>query len=567
MESKSTSPLSAKEDLKLVKEYISKCPAVPPTSNAIRVAIAALDQELKRINRDEKLRLKFSSNSGSNLQVNGNDEVLMSVFSDDSMVHVDASVVHVDVDVDVDVDDDDADHMRTQEKSNTSGGNTNSYNTGNNDDDDDAALNEWQDVEAEAEADGSSNMQVDSSESIASSTMGVLLLQIALRDMSNAGTVVSTPTAALALILHSALMSKVLGFKCTGMPDDPCCFKNDVVNEHNNKKQKGFAAPIRELPRGVVLPKMWDAHASLYSHSDITSTTHRVLLRYSKIGMPVIILKVEIVQDDADADARGKQVHSNANVMIKFGPLDGEPFETSFPIDQHVNLEGLQKATLREGRGVQPALHYKALSGLFTDFCNRADLGIVDDGTQGSSTAIGNGPSESDFIAAKYARSSVPIPPKPRDLRPMIDNDLLRINRNHGQSGIMPGGDFADDLLPSGLPLPGFANPYTGGNGVTGNLMGPNHPAFQHQFNNDEDDYLDDSAGFMVPGGLGMQPRFDPYYPSGLGGRSFGGRGMPGRAGRGRGRGRGGRFSSGDPNPDHLRRPNTFGGGDDNMFM
>ena len=565
MDSKATSPLCAREELKLVKEHLSKCPSVPPTSNAIRVAIAALDQELKRINRDEKLRLKFSSNSGNTVQTNGNDKVLMSVLSDDSMVHVD-----------VDVDVVDADHMRTQENSNTSAGNTNAYtNAGNknNDEDDDAALNEWQDVEAE----GSSNMQVDSSESSASSTMGVLLLQIALQDMSNASTVVSTPTAALALILHAALMSKVVGFKCTGIPDDPCCFKNDGVHEHNNKKQKGFAAPIRELPRGVFLPKMWDAHASLYSHSDITSNrTHRVLLRYSKIGMPVTILKVEIVQDDADVS--GSQVHSHANVVIKFGPLDGEPFETSFPIDQHVNLEGLHKATLREGRGVQPALHYKALSGLFTDFCNRADLGVVDDGTHGSSTAIGNGPSESDLIAKKYARSSVPIPPKARDLEtnirmpttttvpnhypPMIDNNLLRINRNHGHNGIIPGGDFSDDLLPSGLPLPGFANPITGGNGMTGNLMGPNHPAFHRQFNNEDDDYTDDSAGFMPPGGLGMQPRFDPYYPPGVGGR-----GMPGRAGRGRGRGRGGRFSAGDPNPDHLRPPNSFGGGGDNMFM
>ena len=148
-------------------------------------------------------------------------------------------------------------------------------------------------------------------------------------------------------------------------------------------------------------------------------------------------------------------------------------------------------------------------------------------------------------------------------------------NRNNGDRnrvpqptpGTMPGGDFADDLLPSGIPLPGFAQPDRGGGGSrTGNLMGPNHPSFHPQQGDDYGSgYYEDGSDFITPGGLGMQPRFDPFYPPGVGGFGPGrGRGRGGRGGLGRGRGRG-RFGGGDPNPDHMRPPNNFNGGD--MFM
>ena len=543
------------EELEQVKDYLSRCTSVPQTSNAIRVAIAALDQELKRINRDEKLRLKFSTSNDNIVQDSGAADALRIALSDDSMVHVTAASAN-------------DTNFRTGQNSNCI---SNAKNSSSNDEEDDALLNEWQDVEA----DESSNMQVDSSHSnpTMSSPMGVSLLKTSLQDMSSAHSVVSTPTGALSLILHSALRSKLLGFKCTGIPDDPCCFKNNVQDKPDKKKTTGpigFAASIRELPRGAFLPKKWDDHASLYHASN--NGTHRVILRYSKIGMPVTILKVETIQDRAS----GSPAHSN--VKISFGPLGGEPCEMIFPIDQHVNLEALHAATVREGCGVKPTLHYKALSGLLTEFCNKTDLGVVDDGTD-ANKASGIGVSENDLIAKKYTRNSVPIPldtntllpttipnygPTPSSTHghpPTIRDDLQRINYNHGRNGI-PGGDFSDDLLPSGLPLPGFSNPMREDNGMTGNLMGPNHPAFHPQFNNEDDGY-NGNGDFMPPGGLGMQPRFDLYLPPGVGGR-----GMPGRIGRGRGRGRrGGRFPSGDPNPDHQRLPNTFGGGGDNMFM
>ena len=105
--------------------------------------------------------------------------------------------------------------------------------------------------------------------------------------------------------------------------------------------------------------------------------------------------------------------------------------------------------------------------------------------------------------------------------------------------------------MPGGIPRPSGM--------PEGNLMGPSHQFFQQDF---EDDFEAENnmgpAGFPTPGGLGMQPRFDPFYPPGVQGN------VPGRGvKRGRGRGRG-RFTGGDPNPDHQRPPNNLGG---NMFM
>jgi hypothetical protein len=68
----------------------------------------------------------------------------------------------------------------------------------------------------------------------------------------------------------------------------------------------------------------------------------------------------------------------------------------------------------------------------------------------------------------------------------------IRDLQQHGRPG-----DFSSDLLPS---VGGGANPM---NDPTGNLMGPNHPAFR---------------GGQPPeprGGYGMRPRFDPFGPPG----------------------------------------------------
>ena len=78
-----------------------------------------------------------------------------------------------------------------------------------------------------------------------------------------------------------------------------------------------------------------------------------------------------------------------------------------------------------------------------------------------------------------------------------------------------------------------------------GNLMGPNHPMFAGRGG------FDPALSGLPVGGPGtMQPRFDPihpgvvYDPDGRGLQPLG----PGR-----------RRLGGNPNPDHLPPPNSFG--------
>ncbi len=102
--------------------------------------------------------------------------------------------------------------------------------------------------------------------------------------------------------------------------------------------------------------------------------------------------------------------------------------------------------------------------------------------------------------------------------------------------------------------------------GGGGNLVGPDHPMFNHpSFSGSEENprnpdfffpgYEDNTSGLPVP-------RFDPYGPvPGPMGR-FG----PGQGGGGRRGGRGGkRGVGGDPNPDHFQPPGF--NSDDNSLI
>ncbi|GFH61116.1 hypothetical protein CTEN210_17592 [Chaetoceros tenuissimus] len=494
--------MSERDEIQKVKDYLLKCKTVPTTSNAIRIAVASLDLELKKLDRDEKLREMFIQSNGSDIKEK--EAGTQSALSDDSMG----------VRVELDESGNEQDIMRT----------VNNNDTSNED---------WQEVE------------VDAAMEIADSFLGGIdagniLLQQTLTGMSEANTRVKTPLAAIALALHSALLSQSLGFKCTGIPDDECCFNND--DKEKSAKKRGFAAPIRELPRGVFVPRNWDASAQ------------KVTMRYSKTGMPATILRVQ-------------SIHANKDVKVNFGPLGGEPSELIFPLDQHFNLSGFNLVVAREPNGVKPALYYVGLSRLLSEFCNKNDLGIVVDDTETTTFIVEGDVQNSIPKKEEYVGPPVQPPPvkkldlKIEKVKPPNTDLLLRFEQQlrHGQRLVQ--GDFSNDLLPSGIPDAGFADPLRQGNNPvpSGNLMGPNHPAFHRQFYSEDNN--DGSPDFMTPGGVGMQPRFDPYYPPGVGGRGL----QPGR-GRGRGRGGPGRFNGGgDPNPDHLRPPNNFGGGD--MFM
>ena len=542
-----TNNIHIKNEIKTLQQYILNCPHVSSTSIAVETCMKALSNELKRIERDEKLQFKFSQENTSSHGQKKNVNTMRNKYDDDDL---DDDVVCVEMNPSTEYVSSSNQHRNQNASSNT------------NDEEIDMHLTEWQDVGVSVTTD-KDNYTSSSKDGLleSPSVLGTSLAQCAIEDMASANILVSTPIAALALALHSTLRSDIVGFKCTGaVPEEvESVFSSDNNNNIKKKKKKnGFAPPVRELPKGKFLPDGWDKYAlkkNKYNDNKMEDernlqeeVCNKVTLRYRKNKIGATILRVTEVREDNTLMAN-----------ICFGPEGGEPWMMNVPLNRHINIDGLN-AALEKCNKVQPALHYKALPLLLSDFCKNCDLGIEKEDLKSSnniglrigSTTI---PSNNNNNHMNTFNQSSPYVGKPT-----IEDDLL----GGGLQTVRPGGDFAGDLLPSGIPTPGFADPRLGmGGGHSGNLMGMNHPYFQGDF---DDNNIHGS--FPGLGGLGMQPRFDPYYPPGVSGRGGRGRFGPGR-GRGRGgtgRGRGGRGTdfSGDPNPDHERPPNTF---NNDMFM
>mmetsp|Transcript_37653 Transcript_37653/g.55153 ORF Transcript_37653/g.55153 Transcript_37653/m.55153 type:complete len:549 (+) Transcript_37653:152-1798(+) len=534
--SKKKRKLSPEEETQLrrseattLKKYIVRCTDVPSDCPAIRAALSGVDEEMKRIDRDEKLRLKFSGGVSTSATT-------------------------------------------TTARANVAG-------TKGVDEED----MEWQDVacddvdtpprgkrEEEEEVDLTASVQLVPPETppTRDSSLGRKLATLSIASVAEAGTTISHPLAAIAIAIHASLISDVVGFRCTGIPED-------------DKGPKGFAKPIRELPRDVFLPNKWDSNACGWNgFTDVTtidSCSAQVLLRYRKDGVGSVVLSVVLCEDAATAT-------SSPPVRVRFGPAgksDEGKGPPDFPIGEHVNLDGLVAALSRNGKsGVPPALHYRALSTLLTNFADAVDLGVIKEEDE-NEMIMEEGV---NIAAGDISRSTVVVPP-------VVSVDPLRVGptpvpvqpgRWSGQyddgrhpriedfdsSPLYPGGDFAGDLAPGGILDPRIRP--GGGSGIGpggGNLMGPTHPAFRGGGGINPNDF-DDGGLSNIPGGgpglgrIGMAPRFDPVYPPGSPADPNGIGGV-GR-GRGRGRGRGGRRGLGDPNPDHQRPPSNFG---NDMFM
>jgi len=569
--------VNVKDEITLVKRYMLQCPDVPSNSIAIQTCIVALDKELKKIDRDEKLRMKFAKENeeADNYKLKQEQEQQQ---QQQQMIQDDDDVVCVEMSLSME-------EKITNENSTQDVDRTVPVGGVN---DEDTRLDEWQDVTVGTintcttttnkpngngiDTTGTGTMQgFNKNETMESndnedidmpSLLGVALAQKAISDMSSANILISTPIAAISLALHACLRSDILMFKCTGVPDNEVFASVSTSDKNNNnsnsnnakKKNGGFAAPVRELPKGKFLPDKWD---KLASHQ----LENQVILRYRKDGTGAKILFVEQIMEENDVYVR-----------IRFGSPNGEPVTMIVPLHRHVNVDALNAALVKNSK-VKPALYYIDLPILLSDFSKTIDMGSVKEDSTVFDNMMGNeignmnpttAPTTAGYLpktASSSTGTDYPYNDIPYRNPTTIEDELL--GRNDVNKSIIPTGDFSDDILPCGFPAPGFANPRIGHEGtITGNLMGPNHEFFQRNFgddnviDNDERDF-----NFPTPGGLGMQPRFDPYYPQGV----FNGRGRGGR-GRGRGLGRGGsRNYRGDPNPDHMKPPNTFG--NDNMFM
>ena len=348
-----------------------------------------------------------------------------------------------------------------------------------------SADSDWQELNAEDEPEEDSN----------SSYLGKKLAKDAVGLVAQSSCKVSTPLGAIAVVLHAALLS--LEFSCTGIPEE-------------ESSSNGFAKPVRALSLEQFVPAGWE-----------TKTAGVIRLRYRKTGSGSVALHVSEECRD--------EVRSVSVALLPSSHTEQNPV-LSFPLSDHINLDSWRRAQSGSA-SIAPALHYRSLSLLLTNFARSFDLGPVDSPASipyvDTTIAVGEAPQ-------KYLPNGTVTTERYTNARggpPTIDDAFgLR------QGSAVPVGDFAGDLAPGGLVMgPQF------GRVDPGNVMGPNHPMFQ--------------PGGFQPGGLsgigpgsgfGMQPRFDPIH------------GPPGGPADVRGR-----RSSGEPNPDHLRPPNNL----NNMFL
>lgn len=442
------------DDFQTVKRYLLECPHVTQDHPAIRAALEGIEKEEKRRDRDAKLALKFAQASTSNSPVPSDD-----------LVVVDTTI--------------------TPEKNGQNDPATGTL-AG-----DESMESDWQDL-----------ANTKKEEDDETSFFGRELAKASIDSISGNMVRVKTPLAAIAIVFHASLRSDLLGFACTGIPED------------ETKKSSGFAAPVREMPNSQFLPPKWDSF-------------NVIKLRYRKKGTGAMKLIVQEVED--------------RKIQVQLFPGKEPPSQSLFfSIDEHVNLDSWN-AAFKQGTSIQPALHYKFLSNLLTKFCRTFDLGSVGDdvaqesqipymdntiSTQMNHRAV----FKSDFVAPTVpTTASSQSRPWENGVPTTLDQAFPLHARING------GGDFADDLAPAGLRDPRFSMPAGGRMG--GNLMGPNHPSFM---------------GGGHPGVMGgpgtMQPRFDPMHPPGVLDIDIHGNPRRGRQSR-----------SGEPNPDHLPPPNSFG--------
>ena len=469
---------------------------IAPSSVSIRAAVAGLDKERARLERDNRLVEKFAAVNSA-----GKKEA-----------HSDVSM---DEYVQMSKEDVPAPELQTFEE----------------DDSDD-----WEDTNADVspKKQRSGTSRDEECQRLASSVVSRI---------ASSNTVVATPLGALALALHTSLtelstLDNESIFRCTGVPDESVT--SQFVGVTGKKTGGGFAPPIRELPSGQLVPKKWE---------DKVEPQNLVIFRY-KCGCGVYSVNSGPTTDASTVYLALQQRGDEVTVSFGALPASNASAHSSMrklviQLSSAINLDGFQKASSK--CAVSPTLFFISLPSLLGDFCTTFEL------------LPSTQQQKKDTMAVETV-TSIPIPHAiaPRDNTKQPDVHKEIDSHMKGPGGISDPlrvvnpaagprrGDFDSDMLP------GFAAPSRGGNQV-----GPNHPMFDRTFGDGPGGLGDDlgpggipSFGIPGVGGMEMRPRFDPYGPPGLGGRG----------GRGRGRGRGGRGANGGfggvPNPDHLRPPN-----------
>jgi hypothetical protein len=518
MSNKKTKRVETNEDdFCKVRQYIAACPHVSSDHPAIVAALLGLEREQTRRERDAKLQQKFMRDA----------------------VTIEKPVAASSGVVQNQEEEERANHHNTNATMTT----TTASNHTMTDPDDETMTDDWQDVTTDSSSGSPSNKQLEH-EDDAASFLGKLLSKQVVSAIATHNIRVQTPLAAVALALHAAMRTETMGFACTGIPDD--------VSATSSSTAGGFAAPVRELSKTQFVPKHWD------------KDDNEVALRYRKNGTGSLVLKVTGQPPSSAAS------ENDVAVEVTLYPTNtGEPpsYALTFSVSEHINLNSWARA-LREHATVPPALHYKGLSKLLTNFAKTFDLGDIASAATAEQRALPYVDTTIQNLAAlqqqqlrqqqsiKTTGGFQPTPP----MRPLYANRQPWDNNGNSPTidssfpGLRmhdPPGDFAGDLAPGGIRGPGSFGQMDPSQG--GSLMGPNHPAFHGG---------PGMSGVGPNSGMGMRPRFDPFGPPGGPTDPDGIPVNPNIPNNNFNRNRPG--GPGDPNPDHLRPPNNLG---NNMFM
>lgn len=482
-----------------LREFLLHLPPLPngvhiaPSSVSVRAAVAGLDKERARLERDNRLVEKFAAVNST-----GKKEA-----------HPDVSM---DEYVQMSKEDLPASELPTFEE------------------------DDWEDANAEVsqKKQRSGTLVDEMCQRLASSVVS---------QIASSNTVVATSLGALALALHTSLtelstLDSESIFRCTGVPDESVT--SQFMGVPAKKTGGGFAPPIRELPSGQLVPNKWE---------DKVGPQSVVIFRY-KCGRGMYSVSSGPTTDASTVYLALQQRGDEVTVSFGALPVSNASVPSSMrqlviQLSSAINLDGFQKAASK--CAVSPTLFYISLPRLLGDFCTTFEL-LQSTQQQKKDTMAVESVASLQVPPAIAPRANTKQPDVHKEIdshmkgRGGISDPLRVVN----PAAVPRRGDFDSDIMP------GFAAPSRGGNQV-----GPNHPMFDRTFGDGPDGLDDDLGhggipNFGIPGvgGLEMRPRFDPYGPPGLGGRGGRGRGR-GRGGRGANGGFGGM-----PNPDHLRPPN-----------
>ena len=489
-------------------------------SLAIQSAISGLENQLLKLERDEKLRRKFASkndeNSGggnTNIYANGANSVTMASKS-------------------MNEEDMDGEYVKMTKEDAAAAASTTMPAAAATatikvvDDDDTKMDDDWE----EADKTKPIEDQRDEFRSLASATIA----RIASSKIQ-----VATPLGALGLALHIALLlhgsagsasSNSSGdindneLRCTGVPPTD-----------DGKNSGGFAPPVRELPPGVLVPDSWEDCALSMKANDVDGKEYvaqTIAFRYWRGGgggngqgngmlgggaPTTVYLTLRLMSSSTPEDIMDV-------VHVTFGRQSAQA-QMTIKLGLYINLDGFRTAKKTSTTTkISPSLFYISLSELLSQF-------DVTFGRALSPNAVK--PPESN--TAQMLETSHPVLPTSADptanyddgaahrtmpCNPPLDHTLPDSVHGGDTMQSRKRGDFEGDLLPGG-PL----RPPLGMEDNTtippGSQVGPDHPIFDRTFGEDACYDYDDNEyryggalggrdGFGLPGlpgGMGMRPR------------------------------------------------------------